>query len=200
MQECHLHNLENMSDEASSEEDPENYSTIRRGVERMNSDCTLRNRKTLHYKKHYTATEVYTCTHTVLASNKCPVFPVSVLLHFTALISPVMYSVFPFLRRCLNQARAVAHAVPACALRTRRARGTSRRRRICCGRTSCTVQSATPPAPVRQRGRGLPSAPPPKKNIGMTPSYRCCTRDFHILIYICETKHNLSSFKYAHNL
>uniref|UniRef100_A0AAX7VEQ1 PHTF1/2 N-terminal domain-containing protein n=1 Tax=Astatotilapia calliptera TaxID=8154 RepID=A0AAX7VEQ1_ASTCA len=42
--------------EASSEEDPEaSYSTLRRGVERMNSDCALRNRKnTHHYKKHYT--------------------------------------------------------------------------------------------------------------------------------------------------
>ncbi|XP_026799261.1 protein PHTF2 isoform X1 [Pangasianodon hypophthalmus] len=57
MQECHLHNVENVSDEASSEEDPENYSTLRRGVERMNSDCTLRNRKSHHYKKHYTAAE-----------------------------------------------------------------------------------------------------------------------------------------------
>uniref|UniRef100_A0A8C6L3Q0 Putative homeodomain transcription factor 2 n=1 Tax=Nothobranchius furzeri TaxID=105023 RepID=A0A8C6L3Q0_NOTFU len=43
------------SDEASSEEDPESsYSALRRGVERRNSDCTLRNRKsTHHYKKHY---------------------------------------------------------------------------------------------------------------------------------------------------
>uniref|UniRef100_A0A671UQG6 Putative homeodomain transcription factor 2 n=1 Tax=Sparus aurata TaxID=8175 RepID=A0A671UQG6_SPAAU len=43
------------SDEASSEEDPEvSYSALRRGVERMNSDCTLRNRKSSHhYKKHY---------------------------------------------------------------------------------------------------------------------------------------------------
>uniref|UniRef100_A0A8B9JPY7 Putative homeodomain transcription factor 2 n=1 Tax=Astyanax mexicanus TaxID=7994 RepID=A0A8B9JPY7_ASTMX len=41
----------------SSEEDPENYSTLRRGVERMNSECTLRNRKSHHYKKHYTAEE-----------------------------------------------------------------------------------------------------------------------------------------------
>uniref|UniRef100_A0A8B9JR22 Putative homeodomain transcription factor 2 n=1 Tax=Astyanax mexicanus TaxID=7994 RepID=A0A8B9JR22_ASTMX len=49
--------VENMSDEASSEEDPENYSTLRRGVERMNSECTLRNRKSHHYKKHYTAEE-----------------------------------------------------------------------------------------------------------------------------------------------
>jgi len=50
------------SDEASSEEDPEaSYSALRRGVERMNSDCTLRNRKnTHHYKKHY-AVEV-NCT------------------------------------------------------------------------------------------------------------------------------------------
>ncbi|KAI1888499.1 hypothetical protein AGOR_G00185790 [Albula goreensis] len=50
--------VENMSDEASSEEDPEaSYSVLRRGVERMNSDCTLRNRKPHHYKKHYTAEE-----------------------------------------------------------------------------------------------------------------------------------------------
>ncbi|XP_052441369.1 protein PHTF2-like isoform X4 [Carassius gibelio] len=48
---------ENMSGEASSEEDPENYSTLRRGLERKNSDCTLRNRKTHPYKKHYTAEE-----------------------------------------------------------------------------------------------------------------------------------------------
>uniref|UniRef100_A0A8B9JQA4 Putative homeodomain transcription factor 2 n=1 Tax=Astyanax mexicanus TaxID=7994 RepID=A0A8B9JQA4_ASTMX len=53
---CSPH-VENMSDEASSEEDPENYSTLRRGVERMNSECTLRNRKSHHYKKHYTAEE-----------------------------------------------------------------------------------------------------------------------------------------------
>ncbi|XP_061570514.1 protein PHTF2-like isoform X3 [Cololabis saira] len=48
------------SDEASSEEDPEaTYSTLRRGVERMNSDCTLRNRKNSHhYKKHYAAEDV----------------------------------------------------------------------------------------------------------------------------------------------
>ncbi|XP_013869960.1 putative homeodomain transcription factor 2 isoform X4 [Austrofundulus limnaeus] len=48
------------SDEASSEEDPEaSYSALRRGVERMNSDCALRNRKsTHHYKKHYTVEDV----------------------------------------------------------------------------------------------------------------------------------------------
>ncbi|XP_043086705.1 putative homeodomain transcription factor 2 isoform X4 [Puntigrus tetrazona] len=49
--------VENMSDEASSEEDPENYSALRRAAERKNSDCTLRNRKAHHYKKHYTAEE-----------------------------------------------------------------------------------------------------------------------------------------------
>ncbi|XP_035504027.2 protein PHTF2 isoform X1 [Scophthalmus maximus] len=45
------------SDEASSEEDPEaSYGALRRGVERMSSDCTLRNRKGAHhYKKHYGA-------------------------------------------------------------------------------------------------------------------------------------------------
>ncbi|XP_051248975.1 protein PHTF2 isoform X3 [Dicentrarchus labrax] len=53
-------NKEPASDEASSEEDPEaSYSTLRRGVERMNSDCTLRNRKsTHHYKKHYAVEDV----------------------------------------------------------------------------------------------------------------------------------------------
>ncbi|XP_046878412.1 protein PHTF2-like isoform X3 [Hypomesus transpacificus] len=52
--------LDNMSDEASSEEDPEasTYSPLRRGVERVGSDCTLRNRKAHHYKKHYAAEEV----------------------------------------------------------------------------------------------------------------------------------------------
>uniref|UniRef100_A0A667XHW9 Putative homeodomain transcription factor 2 n=1 Tax=Myripristis murdjan TaxID=586833 RepID=A0A667XHW9_9TELE len=46
--------------EASSEEDPEaTYSALRRGVERMNSDCTLRNRKNIHhYKKHYAVEDV----------------------------------------------------------------------------------------------------------------------------------------------
>lgn len=53
-------NKEPASDEASSEEDPEaSYSALRRGVERMNSDCTLRNRKnTHHYKKHYAVEDV----------------------------------------------------------------------------------------------------------------------------------------------
>uniref|UniRef100_A0A667X819 Putative homeodomain transcription factor 2 n=1 Tax=Myripristis murdjan TaxID=586833 RepID=A0A667X819_9TELE len=42
------------------EEDPEaTYSALRRGVERMNSDCTLRNRKNIHhYKKHYAVEDV----------------------------------------------------------------------------------------------------------------------------------------------
>ncbi|XP_070709769.1 protein PHTF2-like isoform X2 [Pempheris klunzingeri] len=53
-------NKEPASDEASSEEDHEaSYSALRRGVERMNSDCTLRNRKnTHHYKKHYAVEDV----------------------------------------------------------------------------------------------------------------------------------------------
>ncbi|XP_029901378.1 putative homeodomain transcription factor 2 isoform X3 [Myripristis murdjan] len=53
-------NKEPASDEASSEEDPEaTYSALRRGVERMNSDCTLRNRKNIHhYKKHYAVEDV----------------------------------------------------------------------------------------------------------------------------------------------
>uniref|UniRef100_A0A9J7YM40 PHTF1/2 N-terminal domain-containing protein n=1 Tax=Cyprinus carpio carpio TaxID=630221 RepID=A0A9J7YM40_CYPCA len=61
--------LENMSGEASSEEDPENYSTLRRGVERKNSDCTLRNRKAHHYKKHYTAEE--TLKSNTSCSSRC---------------------------------------------------------------------------------------------------------------------------------
>lgn len=53
-------NKEPASDEASSEEDPEaSYGALRRGVERMNSDCTLRNRKNAHhYKKHYAVEDV----------------------------------------------------------------------------------------------------------------------------------------------
>ncbi|XP_073337215.1 protein PHTF2-like isoform X2 [Pagrus major] len=53
-------NKEPASDEASSEEDPEaSYSALRRGVERMNSECTLRNRKSSHhYKKHYAVEDV----------------------------------------------------------------------------------------------------------------------------------------------
>ncbi|KAM9705694.1 protein PHTF2 isoform 3-T3 [Menidia menidia] len=48
------------SDEASSEEDPEaSYSALRRGVERLTSDCALRNRKNSHhYKKHYAVEDV----------------------------------------------------------------------------------------------------------------------------------------------
>ncbi|XP_077399974.1 protein PHTF2 isoform X2 [Vanacampus margaritifer] len=47
------------SDEASSEEDPEaSYVALRRGVERLNDDCSLRNRKSTHYKKHYIVEDV----------------------------------------------------------------------------------------------------------------------------------------------
>ncbi|XP_061524133.1 protein PHTF2-like isoform X2 [Phycodurus eques] len=47
------------SDEASSEEDPDaSYVALRRGVERLNADCALRNRKNAHYKKHYAAEDV----------------------------------------------------------------------------------------------------------------------------------------------
>ncbi|XP_053720198.1 protein PHTF2-like isoform X2 [Synchiropus splendidus] len=49
-----------VSDEVSSEEDPEvSYSALRRGVERMSSECALRNRRSSHhYKKHYTVEDV----------------------------------------------------------------------------------------------------------------------------------------------
>uniref|UniRef100_A0A8B9IE87 Putative homeodomain transcription factor 2 n=1 Tax=Anser cygnoides TaxID=8845 RepID=A0A8B9IE87_ANSCY len=43
----------NLSDEVSSEEGPETGYSLRRNVERTPSDCTLRNRKSHHYKKHY---------------------------------------------------------------------------------------------------------------------------------------------------
>ncbi|XP_076152308.1 protein PHTF2 isoform X1 [Alosa pseudoharengus] len=49
---------ENISDEASSEEDPEHsYSALRRGVERLTSECSLRHRKTHSFKKHYNPEE-----------------------------------------------------------------------------------------------------------------------------------------------
>ncbi|KAM9388958.1 protein PHTF2 isoform 4-T4 [Phaethornis superciliosus] len=43
----------NLSDEVSSEEGPETGYCLRLNVERTSSDCTLRNRKSHHYKKHY---------------------------------------------------------------------------------------------------------------------------------------------------
>lgn len=45
--------MTNLSDEVSSEEGPETGYSLRRNVERTSSDCTLRNRKSHHYKKHY---------------------------------------------------------------------------------------------------------------------------------------------------
>ncbi|XP_029603093.1 putative homeodomain transcription factor 2 isoform X5 [Salmo trutta] len=63
--------VENMSDEASSEEDPEaSYTAIRRGVERISSDCTLRNRKPHHYKKHYTINTEVGDLHTTQETPK----------------------------------------------------------------------------------------------------------------------------------
>uniref|UniRef100_A0A671M187 PHTF1/2 N-terminal domain-containing protein n=1 Tax=Sinocyclocheilus anshuiensis TaxID=1608454 RepID=A0A671M187_9TELE len=76
--------VENMSGEASSEEDPENYSALRRGVERKNSDCTLRNRKAHPYKKHYTAevkhAHSHAHTHTISASVGAQTQPPSLLV------------------------------------------------------------------------------------------------------------------------
>uniref|UniRef100_H3AR04 Putative homeodomain transcription factor 2 n=1 Tax=Latimeria chalumnae TaxID=7897 RepID=H3AR04_LATCH len=43
----------NLSDEVSSEEDPEASYNRRRSVERTSSDCMLRARKSNHFKKHY---------------------------------------------------------------------------------------------------------------------------------------------------
>ncbi|KAM9403522.1 protein PHTF2-like isoform 16-T36 [Salvelinus alpinus] len=63
--------VENMSDEASSEEDPEaSYTALRRGVERISSDCTLRNRKPHHYKKHYTINTEVGDLHTTQETPK----------------------------------------------------------------------------------------------------------------------------------
>ncbi|KAM9403527.1 protein PHTF2-like isoform 21-T47 [Salvelinus alpinus] len=64
--------VENMSDEASSEEDPEaSYTALRRGVERISSDCTLRNRKPHHYKKHYTINTEETPKSGTSCSSRC---------------------------------------------------------------------------------------------------------------------------------
>uniref|UniRef100_A0AAZ3QIU0 PHTF1/2 N-terminal domain-containing protein n=1 Tax=Oncorhynchus tshawytscha TaxID=74940 RepID=A0AAZ3QIU0_ONCTS len=66
---CFTHN---MSDEASSEEDPEaSYTAIRRGVERVSSDCTLRNRKPHHYKKHYAINTEETPKSGTSCSSRC---------------------------------------------------------------------------------------------------------------------------------
>nr|XP_061809245.1 protein PHTF2-like isoform X2 [Nerophis lumbriciformis] len=47
------------SDEASSEEEHEtSYSALRRGMERLAANCTLRNRKNTNYKKHYIVEDV----------------------------------------------------------------------------------------------------------------------------------------------
>jgi len=49
----------------------------------------------------------------------------------------------------LNRVRAAALGVQA-PDKILRARGQNRKLKMCCGRTSCTVQSATPPVAVRQ--------------------------------------------------
>ncbi|KAM4676169.1 protein PHTF2 isoform 2-T3 [Discoglossus pictus] len=48
----------NVSDEVSSEDDPSTGYTAARPVERPSGDSALRNRKSHHYKKHYTAEDV----------------------------------------------------------------------------------------------------------------------------------------------
>lgn len=48
----------NVSDEVSSEEGPETGYPLRRNAERASSDCTFRNRKAHHYKKHYPVEDV----------------------------------------------------------------------------------------------------------------------------------------------
>lgn len=49
--------LANVSDEVSSEDDPSTGYIARRNMDRPHNDSVLRNRKSHHYKKHYT-TEV----------------------------------------------------------------------------------------------------------------------------------------------
>ncbi|XP_077791889.1 protein PHTF2 isoform X2 [Podarcis muralis] len=48
----------NVSDEVSSEEGPEAGYPLRRNAERASSDCTFRNRKSHHYKKHYPVEDI----------------------------------------------------------------------------------------------------------------------------------------------
>ncbi|XP_066489196.1 protein PHTF2 isoform X2 [Tiliqua scincoides] len=48
----------NVSDEVSSEEGPDTGYSLRRNAERASSDCTFRNRKAHHYKKHYPVEDV----------------------------------------------------------------------------------------------------------------------------------------------
>ncbi|XP_063783037.1 protein PHTF2 isoform X1 [Pseudophryne corroboree] len=50
--------LANVSDEVSSEDDPSTGFTARRNMTRLHGDSTLRNRKSHHYKKHYTAEDI----------------------------------------------------------------------------------------------------------------------------------------------
>ncbi|XP_075064825.1 protein PHTF2 isoform X2 [Mixophyes fleayi] len=50
--------LANVSDEVSSEDDPSTGYTARRNMNRLHGDSTLRNRKSHHYKKHYTAEDI----------------------------------------------------------------------------------------------------------------------------------------------
>ncbi|XP_061662876.1 protein PHTF2-like isoform X2 [Syngnathoides biaculeatus] len=47
------------SDEASSEEEPDaSYVAFRRGADRFNAECALRNRKNTHYKNHYVVEDI----------------------------------------------------------------------------------------------------------------------------------------------
>ncbi|KAM8974601.1 protein PHTF2 isoform 3-T3 [Pelodytes ibericus] len=48
----------NVSDEVSSEDDPSAGYTARRSIDRPTGESNIRNRKTHHYKKHYTAEDV----------------------------------------------------------------------------------------------------------------------------------------------
>ncbi|XP_077328142.1 protein PHTF2 isoform X2 [Lithobates pipiens] len=50
--------LANVSDEVSSEDDPSTGYIARRNMDRSHNDSTLRNRKSHHYKKHYTTEEM----------------------------------------------------------------------------------------------------------------------------------------------
>ncbi|XP_073475690.1 protein PHTF2 isoform X2 [Aquarana catesbeiana] len=50
--------LANVSDEVSSEDDPSTGYVARRNMDRSHNDSTLRNRKSHHYKKHYTTEDM----------------------------------------------------------------------------------------------------------------------------------------------
>lgn len=71
----------NVSDEVSSEDDPSTGYTARRSLDRPHGDSMLRNRKSHHYKKHYTTEVEYQSSATYFCARNLS----------TGLISPSPY-------------------------------------------------------------------------------------------------------------